>query len=465
MEKYISPILEKIRNESFHKDLDLAHEFASEYMNKVDSMKVFPDADDINELNYFNTSLPAVPVDTSTILKALNDYGSKATVAQTGGRYYGFVNGGIMPAALCSKWLSDAWDQNAAMYATSPIASKLEEICERWLIKLLGFPNETVAGFVSGSSTASLCGLLAARNYLLTKQGYDVRKHGLFGAPEIKVVLSEEAHASIYKALSILGLGQDRLIKVPADEQGRIRPDLLPILDSKTLLILQAGNVNSGAFDDFDTCCRLAKEADAWVHVDGAFGLWAASNPRMISLTKGLQLADSWSLDAHKTLNAPYDNGIVLCRHKDILVNSMHMTGSYIIYNENRDGMLYTPEMSRRARAVDLWSTLMTLGSTGVAELVEELHGKAVYFSVQLMENGFEVLNDVVFNQVLLRFIDDNKTEELMRRVQASGVCWFGGSKWKGKSVIRISISSYKTTYEDIDLSVREIVKQAREII
>ncbi|HWT74870.1 MAG TPA: aminotransferase class V-fold PLP-dependent enzyme [Mobilitalea sp.] len=462
--KYTSPILEKIRNSSYEKELALAHELACDYIKNTDNMPVYPSSEALADLSVFDTGLPTAPVETSQLLHLLGSYGAKATVAQTGGRYFGFVNGGILPAALCTKWLSDTWDQNAAMYVTSPIASKLEEVCERWLVGLLGFPKETVVGFVSGSSTASLCGLLAGRNYLLDKLGYDVTRNGLFSAPEIKVVLGEGAHSTIYKALSILGLGHERLIKVPADEQGRIRVDQLPKLDSRTLLILQAGNVNSGAFDDFDTILPMAKEAGAWVHVDGAFGLWAAANKKMESLTSGLSLADSWSLDAHKTLNAPYDNGIILCRHKNALVNSLHMTGSYIIYHENRDSMLYTPEMSRRARAIELWASFMTLGSDGIAELVEELHWKAVYFAKLLREHEFEIMNEVVFNQVLVRFQDDSTTEELIRRVQASGVCWFGGSKWHGKSVIRISISSYKTTYEDIELSVGEIVKQTKKI-
>lgn len=463
-EKYISPILETIRKTSYGKDLELAHSLALEYIDNVDKMRVYPSKTAIDDMEKFNEELPKAPVSTTDILKQLGNYGGRATVAQTGGRYFGFVCGGIIPSALCSKWLTDVWDQNAALYVLSPVSSKIEEICEKWLKSLLKFPEETVAGFVSGSSTASICGLLAGRNYLLKNLGYDVSKHGLFDAPEIKVIVGEEAHSTIYKALSIIGLGNERLIKVPADDQGRMLIDKIPELDNKTLIILQAGNVNSGAFDNFELICSKANEAGAWVHVDGAFGLWAAANSNMDNLTRGLNMADSWSLDGHKTLNAPYDNGIILCRHKDVLVNAMHMTGSYIIYNENRDGMLYTPEMSRRARAIDLWATLKGLGSDGVAELVEELHAKAEYFANRLMEGGLTILNDVVFNQVLARFEDDTKTEELIKRIQASGVCWLGGAKWHRKSVMRISVCSYKTTYEDIDKSVEEILRLAKEL-
>lgn len=462
--KYVSPVLEKIRKSSFKNDLKLAHELAVQYIDSVDAMRVYPDETALRNLDKFDEELPALPAKTADILEQLGEYGSKATVAQTGGRYFGFVNGGILPSSLCSKWLTDVWDQNAALFVMSPVSSRIEEVCEKWLRELLSFPEEAVAGFVSGSSTASICGLLAGRNYLLGNLGYDVSKHGLFDAPEIKVVLGEGAHSTIYKALSIIGLGNGRLIKVPADDQGRICTDKIPELDNKTLLILQAGNVNSGAFDNFDTICKKANEAGSWVHVDGAFGLWAAANPNMDRLTSGMHLADSWSLDAHKTLNAPYDNGIVLCRHKEVLVNAMHMTGSYIIYNENRDGMLYAPEMSRRARAIDLWATLKGLGSTGVAELVEELHAKAVYFSDALRAGGLEILNEVVYNQVLAYFKNSKMTEELIKRIQKSGVCWLGGATWQGKSVMRISVCSYKTTYEDIDKSVADILKIAEEI-
>lgn len=458
---YVSPILEKIRKKALGEDMALAHDLALSYADRVNDMRVYPGNEAISNLSMFEEALSEEPEDTKNILKMLDKYGSPATVAQTGGRYFGFVCGGILPSALCSKWLSDAWDQNSALFVLSPVASKLEEVCENWVKQLLKLPGDTVAGFVSGSSTATICGLLAGRNYLLHNMGYDVTGEGLFNAPQIKIVVSEEAHSTVFKALSIIGLGNTKLIKVPTDSQGRINTNEIPELDNRTLLILQAGNVNTGAFDDFDAVCRKANAAGAWVHIDGAFGLWAAACEKMSYLTKGMELADSWSVDAHKTLNAPYDNGIILCRHKDVLVNAMHMTGPYIIYNENRDGMLYTPEMSRRARAIDLWATLKGLGRKGVAELVEELHCKAEYFSGLLQEGGLQILNDVVYNQVLVYFDNDRKTEALINGVQESGVCWMGGSKWSGKSVMRISVCSYKTTYNDIEKSAKEILRVA----
>lgn len=461
---FISTILEKIRNTNFEEDLSTAHKMAVEYINNVNNMRVYPNQQAINNLQVFDEDLSSEPVETSEILKQLNAYGAPATVAQTGGRYFGFVCGGILPSALSSKWLTDTWDQNPAMYVQSPITSKIEDVTEKWLKDLLRLPNETVAGYVSGSSTATIIGLTTGRNILLKNLGYDVIKNGLTNSPEIKVVLGEGAHSTVYKALSIIGLGNERVIKVPTDEQGRILVDKMPDLDKRTLIILQAGNVNSGAFDNFEEVCSRAIKVGAYVHVDGAFGLWAAANKKFDHLTNGVELADSWSVDGHKTLNAPYDNGIILCKHKEMLVNSMHMVGSYIVLSDERDGMLFTTEMSRRARAIDLWATLKGLGKQGVSELVWELHHKAIYFSKLLKEGGLEILNDVVFNQVLVRYRSDEKTNTLIKGVQETGICWLGGSKWDGKSVMRISVSSYKTTYEDIDISAKEILRIAGSI-
>lgn len=459
-----SEIVKKLRETDFRGDLDLARDLSASYIQNVNVRPVFPTETNLMNIKHFNEDLPALPEKTENILGMLDKYGSPATVAQTGGRYFGFVNGGILPSALTAKWLVDTWDQNAALSVMSPIASKIEEVCEKWLKELLNLPEETVAGFVGGSSTATLCGLTAGRNHLFNQLGYDVAKKGLFNAPDLKVVVGDQAHSTIYKALSIIGLGSERIIKVPSDNQGRMTAENLPPLDNQTLLILQAGNVNSGAFDDFEKICSIANEAGAWIHVDGAFGLWARASRSMDALTKGLDRADSWSVDAHKTLNAPYDNGIILCKHKESLVNAMHLTGSYILYSDNRDGMLYTPEMSRRARAIELWATLKGLGKVGVAELIEELHDKAVYFSDLLKAEGLEIVNDIVFNQVLVHYKDNERTELLIKKVQESGVCWMGGAQWAGKSVMRISVSSYKTSYEDIDISAKEIVKIAKEM-
>jgi len=442
-----------------------AKNYAINYMDNILNQAVFPDMKALDGLNAFKEPLQVEYGDPYKILDLLHKNGSPATIAQTGGRYFGFVCGGIVPVALAAKWLSDTWDQNAALYVISPIASVLEEVCEKWLVELFKFPPNTAAGFVGGSSTATLCGLTAGRNYLLNKLGYDVSKNGLFGAPEIRVILGEEAHSTVYKALSILGLGSERLIKVPVDDQGRIKPELVPELDASTLLILQAGNVNSGAFDDFKTLCQRARKAGAWVHVDGAFGLWAAASDNLNHLTYGVELADSWSVDAHKTLNAPYDNGIILCSNREALTNALHMTGSYIIYSDQRDGMLYTPDMSRRARIVELWATLKSLGKKGVSELVEDLHDKAKYFANALKDNGFTIKNEVCFNQLLVSLGNNDTTENVLKFIQISKECWCGGAKWGNDSAIRISVCSYRTTYEDIDRCVKVFAKAKDEAL
>ncbi len=439
-----------------------AKEYALDYMRTVDDRPVFPGPEAIAGLDAFREPLPDAPADPRDILARLHRCGSPATVAQTGGRYFGFVNGGIIPAALAARWLGDTWDQNAALYVISPVTAVLEEVCESWLVDLLGLPAGTAAGFVSGTSTASLCGLAAGRDFLLRRKGWDAGADGLFGAPEIRVVLGAGAHSTVYKALSILGLGKDRLIKVPTDDQGRMLTDSLPPLDDNTLLILQAGNVATGAFDPFAAICPRAREAGAWVHVDGAFGLWAAASPALRSLTAGVDLADSWSADAHKTLNAPYDSGVVLCRHRDALAQAMNMTGSYIVYSEQRDGMIYTADMSRRARAVELWASLKALGRTGAGQLVDDLCRKARRFAAALEKDGFRILNDVCFNQVLVACRDEAATKKTLENIQRSGECWCGPAQWQGETVIRISVCSYRTTDEDIDRSVRAFA-QARE--
>jgi glutamate/tyrosine decarboxylase-like PLP-dependent enzyme len=436
-----------------------AKDCALDYMRTVQDRPVFPAPAAIAALAAFREPLPDAPADPRDLLATLHRLGSPATVAQTGGRYFGFVNGGIIPAALAAKWLGDAWDQNAGLYVISPVASVLEEVCENWLVDLLGLPAGTAAGFVSGTSNASLCGLAAGRDFLLNRKGWDVGSRGLFGAPELRVVLGAGAHSTVYKALSILGLGKDRLIKVPVDNQGRMLADKLPPLDDNTLLILQAGNVSTGSFDPFAAILPRARAAGAWVHVDGAFGLWAAASPALRPLTAGLELADSWSVDAHKTLNAPYDNGIVLCRHRDALVRAMSMTGAYIVYSENRDGMNFTADMSRRARAVELWASLKALGRSGAAGLVEDLCRKARLFAAALQNADFRILNDVCFNQVLVACRDEALTKKTLENLQQSGECWCGPTQWQGETVIRISVCSYRTTDEDIERSVRAFVK------
>lgn len=436
----------------------LAAQYAHDYLDNVDDRRVFPSAESLAQLTQFDEPFPQHSSDDLAILASLHEKGSPTTVAQGGGRYFGFVNGGIFPVALAARWLADTWDQNAALHTTSPIAAKLEQVCETWIVDLLGLPLGTAAGFVTGTSTATMCGLLVGRNQLLLQQGWDVKECGLFGAPPIRVVMSEQAHGTVTKALGIIGIGRSQIERIPADAQGRFDASKCPRLDSNTLLILQAGNVNTGAFDDFVTLCGKANEAGAWVHVDGAFGLWAAGCEGTKHLTKGVSSADSWSLDPHKTLNAPYDSGIILCKDRAAMIGALQASGSYIQYGDERDGMLYTPEMSRRARGVELWALLKSLGREGVDRLVAQLCARAKLFAHELDRHGFRILNDVVFNQVLVACDTPDMTTKTLKQVQEDGVCWCGGSQWNGDPAIRISVCSYVTTEEDVMRSVQAFV-------
>ena len=435
-----------------------AKSHAYRYIDRLSDANVYPSAEAIDALRIFDEPMPDSPGDAMAVLDLLGTVGSDAAVAQSGGKYFGFVCGSLYPVALAGKWLSDTWDQNSALYVLSPIAAKLEEICEKWIVDVLGLPEGTAAGFVSGSSVAIICALVVARNEILLRNGWDVHARGLFGAPPIRVVVGTQAHSSVYKALSFIGLGKDRVEFVPVDDQGRMLFEKLPDLDANTLLIIQAGNVNSGAFDPIDALCDAARKAGAWIHVDGAFGLWAAASENTRHLTRGIEKADSWSADAHKTLNAPYDCGIVLVKDADALTRSMQATASYVQYSDNRDGMLYTPEMSRRARSIELWATLKYLGRSGLAALVDQLCDHAKYFASRLSEQGFIVPNDVVFNQILVQCDSPEKTRETLAKLQNSGKLWCGGTVWQGLPAIRISVCSWQTTREDIDDCVQTFV-------
>lgn len=431
-----------------------AKEHAFDYMDTVNDRPVYPNKKAVAQLDVFNEDFPEISGDPCQIIDLLHKYGSPATCAQTGGRYFGFVNGSVTPAAVAAKWLVDVWDQNAGLHVMSPVAAHLESVCEKWLIDLFGLPEDTVAGFVGGTSTATQCGLLTARNVLLERAGWDVRKKGMFRAPAIRVVLGEEAHSTVFKALSLIGFGTDDIEMVPVDDRGRMIAEKMPELDSTTLVVAQAGNVNTGEFDDFTLICEKAARAGAWVHIDGAFGLWVAGSKETRHLIKGIELADSWSVDAHKTLNAPYDCGIILCRHEQAMISALQNTGSYIQYGQERDGMLYTTDMSRRARSPELWATLKFFGRQGVEWLINTLCKRAQEFARQLEDKGFTILNKVVFNQVLVCCETDEITQAVLTDIQAGGVLWCGGSQWQGRAAIRISVCSWATTQDDVRVCV-----------
>ena len=433
-----------------HDYFERAKSYAYEYMDGINQRNVYPTAEALRNLDVFDEPLPKSACPPSEMLQWLHDYGSPATVATTGGRYFGMVVGSVFPPVVAVKWLTDVWDQLSALYVTSPVTAKLEEVSEKWLLEILGLPRSCKTGFVSGTSLATLCGLAAGRYELLKRSGWDVNANGLFGAPPFRVVLGAEAHSSVFKALALLGLGKDRVELAPVDEQGRLDFQKLPPLDDHTMLILQAGNVNSGSFDPLDELCEAAQAANAWVHIDGAFGIWAAASRQKAYLTKGLDKADSWSLDAHKTLNTPYDSAVVICKHPEALAAAMQATGSYILYGDERDGMLYTPEMSRRSRAIEFWATLKTIGRNGVEELVDGLCERAEQFAVEMQAAGFEILNEVMFNQVLVACDSTQQSAAMIKHLQQSGECWCGSAVWKKRPVIRVSVCSWATTAVDI---------------
>ncbi len=455
-------------HQQFNQDKSLyrqALSYASDYLDAVRQRNVFPTDDAVARLAELDESMPDYPMESSQVIQLLHEIGSPATVAQGGGRYFGFVNGGVIPASLAARILADVWDQNAGLHVMSPIASKLEALCERWLVEMFGLPNGTTAGFVSGTSTATMVGLLAGRNALLKNQGWDASEQGLFGAPPIRVMTSQQAHGTVRKALAIIGIGNAQIERVPANAQGRLDASQLPELDDNTLVILQAGNVNSGAFDPFIDVCEKANQAGAWVHIDGAFGLWAAASDSTRYLTDGIALADSWSVDGHKTLNTPYDSGIVLCKDRSAMVSALQATGAYMQFSEHRDGMLYVPEMSRRARGIEMWALLKTLGRSGVDTMIAQLCDRAKLFAELLPEHGFNVLNDVVFNQVVVTCATPELTQATLAQIQRDGVCWCGGSNWRGEPVIRISVCSWATTEEDVRLSVKAFAEAYQKVI
>jgi glutamate/tyrosine decarboxylase-like PLP-dependent enzyme len=442
-----------------------AQQYALHYLDEVWERNIYPTENALQNLAVFEENMPEQTGNAEQVLSLLHEYGSPATVAQLGGRYFGFVTGSSVPAGLAAKNLATFWDQNAALQVMSPVVARLETVVQKWLIELFGLPQGTVVGFVSGTSMANLCGIAAARYKLLKNQGWDVTEQGMFGAPKIRIVAGAEAHSSVLKAVSLAGLGKANIEWVPSDEQGKIIAEQIPELDEKTLLILQAGNVNSGAFDDFEKICKHARAKGAWIHIDGAFGLWAGATEKLNHLTKGFELADSWAVDGHKTLNTPYDSGIILCRDEEAFVSALHATGSYLVKGTERDGMFYAPEMSRRARVVELWATLKYLGKNGIDEMVYGLHERAKQFAAILDQTeGFEVLNDVVFNQVVVCCETDERTTQTLAKIQELRECWAGSSVWRGKKVIRISVCSWATTREDIRRSA-DSFKKALEVV
>ena len=413
--------------------------------------------------------LPETPTDPREVVAELASAADPGIVAIPGGRYFGFVIGGAVPAALAADWLASAWDQNAGLYVAGPSAAVVEEVAGAWTAELLGLPADVSFGFVTGCQMAHFTALAAARHAVLDRVGWNVEERGLFGAPSVHVVVGEERHTTIDRALRHLGLGTACVVPVAADGQGRMEPEALHSaldrLEGPTIVCAQSGNVNSGACDPLDEIADVVRATDAWLHVDGAFGLWAAASPQLRHLVRGAERADSWATDAHKWLNVPYDNGIAFCAHPEPHRAAMSVRASYLVHADEggpRDQMDWNPEFSRRARGFPVYAAIRSLGRSGIAELVERCCAHARRFGEALDEApGVTVLNDVVLNQVLVRFGDDERTHAVIQAVQEDGTCWLGGTNWHGQAAMRNSISNRSTTEDDVDRSIEAILRAA----
>jgi glutamate/tyrosine decarboxylase-like PLP-dependent enzyme len=443
--------------------LEDAAQRAMVYLDQLATRHVAPSTGAVARLADLDQPLPERFSDPAEVLKQLDEIGSPATMAMAGPRFFGFVIGGSQPVTLAANWLAGAWDQNTAFYNVTPGTAILEQITLRWLLHLLHLPAECGAAFVTGATMANFTALATARHAVLKNAGWNVEADGLFAAPPITVIVGEEAHPSLIKSLGLLGLGRSRVVRVPVDSQGRMRADALPSMSGPTIVCTQAGNVNSGAFDPIGEICDLAHQSGAWVHVDGAFGLWAMSVPSLQPLTAGMDRADSWATDFHKWLNVPYDSGIAFVCDSDALRAAMAVTADYLpTASPYRNPSDFVPELSRRARGVEVWAALRTLGRSGVVEMIERNCRQARRFAQGLQAAGYAVLNDVVLNQVLVSFGDAETTTRVITGIQADGTSWCGGTIWHGQTAMRISVSSWATTDEDVERSLQAMLRVAK---
>ncbi|HEY2306352.1 MAG TPA: pyridoxal-dependent decarboxylase [Streptosporangiaceae bacterium] len=427
------------------------------YLAGLADRPVAPAAVDLAALDRLDTALPGAGQDAASVLALLDDYGSPGTVASGGPRYFGFVTGGALPIAQAAAWLTAAWDQNAALSVMSPTASVLNRVALRWVVELLGLPEGTGGGFVTGATMANAACLAAARDAVLAGHGWDAAGQGLVGAPPVTVVAGAQAHTTVRKALGLVGLGRDRALLLPADGQGRIEPRGLPVLTGPALACLQAGNVNTGASDPFGPLIDWAHDNGAWVHVDGAFGLWAAAAPGTADQVAGIAGADSWATDAHKWLNTTYDCGIALVADPRALRSAMEASAAYLPEDATLEPMHVTPQSSQRARGTEVWAVLATLGRDGVAALVDRTCALARRFADGMRGAGHTVANDVVLNQVVVDFGDEARTSAVITAVQEEGTCWCGPTVWQGRAAMRVSVSGWNTTEQDIDRSVAAV--------
>ena len=439
-----------------------------DYASTIDDRAVSPTAEAVAALVGFDERLTDHGLDALETLQLLADVGGPATVGSAGPRYFGFVVGATYPVALGSSWLADAWDQNAALPVMSPIAAKLHDVAAGWLVDLLGLPATSGVAFVTGATVANASCLAAARDALLHRAGWDVQADGLFGAPAINVVIGANAHSTLSKSLGLVGLGRRRVTIVPTDDQGRMRagllPEFLPHPDAPVLVCAQAGEVNTGAFDPFDEIADWLAQRSGWLHVDGAFGLWALADPSRAGLVAGLDRADSWATDGHKWLNVTYDSGIAFVRDEADLRRSFAATAGYLPSDVGFEAMHHTPQSSQRARQIEVWAVLRTLGRQGVADLVAGSCDLAATIAARLSAGGLTILNDVVLNQVLVRMTDGPTTAALVAEIQHDGRIWCGPTQWDGATALRISVSSWKTDRSDAEFAAAVILECAERV-
>jgi glutamate/tyrosine decarboxylase-like PLP-dependent enzyme len=442
-----------------------AADYAADFVETLDTRPIRDSAETEELYAALGGPLQDDELDADAVLASLVEASEPGLVASPSGRYFGFVVGGSLPAATAADWLATAWDVNAGGWALGGAAMVVEEVARGWIAELLGLPSGVSAGFVTGCQMAHVTALAAARHHVLARVGWDVAADGLAGAPRLRVVVGEKRHVTVDRALRLLGIGASSLVVVPADDQGRMRVEELPDLaGGPTIVCGKAGEVNTGSIDDLEAIADAAEGTGAWFHVDGAFGLWAAASPQLRHLVRGVERADSWATDCHKWLNVPYDSGIAFCAHPDAHRQAMAVTASYLVLQTDplrRDALDWGPEFSRRARGFAVYAALRSLGRKGVADLVERSCAHAQLFAELLAASGATILNDVVLNQVLVRFGDGETTREVIRRVQEDGTCWLGGTDWQGEHAMRISVSNWRTTREDVERSVAAILAAA----
>ena len=439
-------------------------DYAADFLDTLGERPIRPEAD-VDELTRaLGGPLPEEGMDPRTVVASLVENAAPGIVGIPSGRFFGFVIGGALPSSLAADWLTSTWDQNSGLYAAGPAAAVVEEVCRGWLAEVLGLPADVSVAYVTGCQMAHVTALAAARHHVLAQAGWDVPEKGLAGSPPIRVVVGAKRHVTVDRALRLLGIGAESLEVVPVDNHGRMRVDELHLGDGPTIVCGQAGEVNTGAFDDLEAIADAADESGAWFHVDGAFGLWAAATPRLRHLLRGCERADSWATDGHKWLNVPYDSGLAFCAHPDSHRAAIGVTASYLIHSDDRrerDAMDWTPEFSRRARGFAVYAAIRELGRSGIAAMVENSCERARQFAELLEAGGATVLNDVVLNQVLVRFGDGESTRETIARVQQDGTCWLSGTDWFGEHAMRISVSNWRTTADDVERSASAILAAA----